>query len=51
MVVDDLTYWKNILAERKEDLTLEQVRDEDSNLVRDLKAQLDIAMYKIKELE
>jgi len=51
MIGDDLTYWRNILAERKEDLALEQVRDEDSNLIRDLKADLDIAMYKIKELE
>ena len=51
MIGDDLTYWRNILAERKEDLALEQFRDEDSNLIRALKTQLDIAMRKIKELE
>ena len=51
MIGDNLTYWRNILEERIEDLALEQVRDEDSNLIRDLKAELDIAMYKIKELE
>tara|TARA_R110002096_G_scaffold435041_2_gene659185 strand:- start:1075 stop:1230 length:156 start_codon:yes stop_codon:yes gene_type:complete len=51
MIGDDLTYWRNILEERKEDLALEQYRDEDHDLIRMLKKQLAEAMYKIKELE
>ena len=51
MVGDDSTYWKNILAERKEDLALEQARDEDHDLIRMLKKQIAESMYKIKELE
>ena len=48
---DDLTYWRNILAQRMSDLALEESRGEDDILIRSLKLQITEAETRITELE
>ena len=48
---DNLTYWRNILAQRMSDLALEESRGEDDALIRSLKLQITEAENRIKELE
>jgi hypothetical protein len=48
---DNLTYWRNILAQRIFDLALEESRGEDDALIRSLKQQITEAKNRIKELE
>ena len=48
---DNLTYWRNILKQRKVDLALEESRGEDDNLIKSIKVQITEAENKIEELE
>jgi len=48
---DNLTYWNWVLNQRKEDLSLEEVRGEDDDLIKLLKSQVEEAEEKINELE
>jgi len=47
---DNLEHWKDILAQRTEDLRLEEERFEDEELIKLLKNYRDEAQQKVEEL-
>jgi hypothetical protein len=47
---EDLEYWEDILAQRTEDLRLEEERFEDDELIKLLKGYVEEAQQKVEEL-
>ena len=48
---DNKVHWNWFLKQAKKDLALEEVRDEDDNLIKLLKQNIEEAEARIKEIE
>lgn len=48
---DNIEYWEWFLEQAEEDLSLEELRNEDDNLIKLLKRNIQEAKVRIKQLE
>ena len=48
---DNIEYWEWFLEQTEEDLSLEETRGEDDNLIKLLKQNIEEAKVRIKQLE
>lgn len=48
---DNIEYWEWFLEQTEEDLSLEEVRGEDDNLIKLLKQNIEEAKVRIKQLQ
>ena len=48
---DNIEYWQSFLEQTEEDLFLEEFRNEDDNLIKLLKQNIEEAKVRIKQLE
>ena len=48
---DNIEYWESFLQQTEEDLSLEELRNEDDNLIKLLKQNIEEAKVRIKQLE